>query len=196
MFLTSKCRVDWDIGLCTFWVFAYREPLCNASFPLRYHDVPWCRSIVWARPRAGIYHMGNTSPCVISLFSAPFAAPVLDAPPFPILAIYQLGFIWPNRYVCMGVQLNIDRALRLLYLKGLISGASVSSPSVFFFQSKCYFALVVSDKGFCSTWDLKSHKNLTIPQDPYPRGRTNFGPSQTTEQPGQKLLLVNVVGLV
>jgi len=32
MFLISKCRGDWDLGLCTFWVFAKREPLCNAKF--------------------------------------------------------------------------------------------------------------------------------------------------------------------
>ena len=32
MFVTSKCRGDWDLGLCTFWVLAKREPLCNANF--------------------------------------------------------------------------------------------------------------------------------------------------------------------
>jgi len=32
MFLMSKCRGDWDLGLCTFWVLAKREPLRNAKF--------------------------------------------------------------------------------------------------------------------------------------------------------------------
>jgi len=32
MFLKSKCRGDWDLGLCTFWVFAFGEPLCNGKF--------------------------------------------------------------------------------------------------------------------------------------------------------------------
>jgi len=32
MFLMSKCRGDWDLGLCTFWVLAKREPLCNGDF--------------------------------------------------------------------------------------------------------------------------------------------------------------------
>jgi len=27
MFLMSKCRGGWDLGLCTFWVLAKREPL-------------------------------------------------------------------------------------------------------------------------------------------------------------------------
>jgi len=32
MFLMSKCRGDWDLGLCTFWVLAKREPLRNGVF--------------------------------------------------------------------------------------------------------------------------------------------------------------------
>ena len=28
----SKCRGDWDLGLCTFWVFAKRELLRNGNF--------------------------------------------------------------------------------------------------------------------------------------------------------------------
>jgi len=32
MFLMSKCRGDWDLGLCTFWVLAKREPLRNGNF--------------------------------------------------------------------------------------------------------------------------------------------------------------------
>ena len=32
MFLMSKCRGDWDLGLCTFWVLAKREALRNAKF--------------------------------------------------------------------------------------------------------------------------------------------------------------------
>jgi len=31
VFPTSKCRGDWDLGLCTFWVLAKREPLRNAK---------------------------------------------------------------------------------------------------------------------------------------------------------------------
>ena len=36
-------------------------------------------------------------------------------------------------------------------------------------------------------------RNLTIIQDPHLWGRTNFEPAQTTEPPGHKLLVVNVV---
>jgi len=32
MFLISKCRGDWDLGLCTFWALAKRKPLRNAKF--------------------------------------------------------------------------------------------------------------------------------------------------------------------
>ena len=32
MFLMSKCRGDWELGLCTFWVFAKRRPLHNGDF--------------------------------------------------------------------------------------------------------------------------------------------------------------------
>jgi len=32
MFLISKCRGNWDLGRCTFWVLAKREPLRNAKF--------------------------------------------------------------------------------------------------------------------------------------------------------------------
>ena len=32
MFLMSTCRGDWDLGRCTFWVLAKREPLRNAKF--------------------------------------------------------------------------------------------------------------------------------------------------------------------
>jgi len=32
MFLMSKCRGDWHLCLCTFWVLAKREPLRNAKF--------------------------------------------------------------------------------------------------------------------------------------------------------------------
>ena len=32
MFLISKCRGDWDLGGCTFWLHAKREPLRNAKF--------------------------------------------------------------------------------------------------------------------------------------------------------------------
>jgi len=32
MFLISKCRGDWDLGLCTFWVLAKRESLRNGAF--------------------------------------------------------------------------------------------------------------------------------------------------------------------
>jgi len=32
MFLASKCRGVWDLGLCTFWVLAKRKPLRNAKF--------------------------------------------------------------------------------------------------------------------------------------------------------------------
>ena len=32
MFLISKCRGDWDLGRCTFWVLSKREPLRNAKF--------------------------------------------------------------------------------------------------------------------------------------------------------------------
>ena len=35
--------------------------------------------------------------------------------------------------------------------------------------------------------------NLTITQDPHIWGRTNFEPAPTTEPPGQKPLVVNVV---
>jgi len=31
-FLISHCRGDWDLGLCTFWVRATREPLCKSDF--------------------------------------------------------------------------------------------------------------------------------------------------------------------
>ena len=31
MFRISKCREVWDLGLCTFWVLAKREPLRNAA---------------------------------------------------------------------------------------------------------------------------------------------------------------------
>ena len=32
MFLISKCRGDWDLGQCTFWVLAKREPLRSGDF--------------------------------------------------------------------------------------------------------------------------------------------------------------------
>jgi len=32
MFLILKCREARDVGLCTFWVLAYRKPLRNAKF--------------------------------------------------------------------------------------------------------------------------------------------------------------------
>jgi len=32
MFLITKCRGDWDLGRCTFWVLAKRKPLYNAKF--------------------------------------------------------------------------------------------------------------------------------------------------------------------
>jgi len=32
IFLLSKCRWDWGLGLCTFWVLAKREPLRNGNF--------------------------------------------------------------------------------------------------------------------------------------------------------------------
>ena len=32
MSLMSKCRGDWDLGLCTFFVLAKREPLRNGDF--------------------------------------------------------------------------------------------------------------------------------------------------------------------
>jgi len=32
MFLMSKCREDWDLGLGTFWVIAKREPLRSGDF--------------------------------------------------------------------------------------------------------------------------------------------------------------------
>jgi len=32
MFLVSKCRGDWDLGLCIFWASANREQLRNAKF--------------------------------------------------------------------------------------------------------------------------------------------------------------------
>jgi len=32
LFLISKCRGDWDLGMCTFWVLAKRKPLHNAKF--------------------------------------------------------------------------------------------------------------------------------------------------------------------
>jgi len=32
MFLMSKCKGDWDLGRCTFWVFAKRETLHHAKF--------------------------------------------------------------------------------------------------------------------------------------------------------------------
>jgi len=32
MFLISKCKRDWDLGLSTFWELAKREPLRNAKF--------------------------------------------------------------------------------------------------------------------------------------------------------------------
>jgi len=33
MFPISKCRGDWDLGQCTFWVLAERKPLRNAQLP-------------------------------------------------------------------------------------------------------------------------------------------------------------------
>jgi len=33
MFQVSKCRWDWDLGLCTFWVLAKRDLLRNGKFP-------------------------------------------------------------------------------------------------------------------------------------------------------------------
>ena len=47
MFLISKCRGEWNLGLCTFWELAKREPLCSGDF--------W-KKTCFARGKIRIWH--------------------------------------------------------------------------------------------------------------------------------------------
>jgi len=51
-FLISKCRGDWDLGLCTFWVLAQRERLHNGKILLRRNVF-----FVWSRLCAAVLSM-------------------------------------------------------------------------------------------------------------------------------------------
>jgi len=90
MFLMSKCRGDWDLGLCTSWLSAEREPLCHAKF--------W---FFWGRNTffSGCRH------CAAVLFSqVPKKCPDLD---LSLLYILILGrhskFAWENNFVALVV---------------------------------------------------------------------------------------------
>jgi len=56
MFLIPKCRGDWDLGQCTFWVLAKREPLCNDDFRKK---MCFARKFFW-----------NLALCSVSLFAS------------------------------------------------------------------------------------------------------------------------------
>jgi len=57
MFLISKCKADWELGRCTFWVFVKRKPLRNAKFRffLQAKHVS-CRK----SPLRGVFHFAST----------------------------------------------------------------------------------------------------------------------------------------
>ena len=72
LFPMWKCRGDWDLGLCTFWVLAKREPLRNGNFqkkrvsPAGKIGIWHCAAVFFSqvpnRPRSQSplhFHMGN-----------------------------------------------------------------------------------------------------------------------------------------
>ena len=47
MFLISNCRVGWDLGLCTFWIIAKREPQRNGDFRQKTCFLPAEKIRIW-----------------------------------------------------------------------------------------------------------------------------------------------------
>jgi len=76
MFLTSKCRVEWDLGLCSCPVLAKRMQLRCADFRLK--NVLGCKireKPSWHCARSEIWALGVCFPKPCSRFDRTFAAP-------------------------------------------------------------------------------------------------------------------------
>jgi len=86
----SKCRWDWNLGLCTFWVLAKRAPLRNGDFR---------KKTCFARRKIRIWH------CAALLFSqVPKKCTDLD---LSLLYILTSGtyskFARKNNFLALGV---------------------------------------------------------------------------------------------